>query len=137
MEIRGVIESNDCQSLHQKKQRLISQANAYEILPGEFLNGELEIGEIMGDLSGAQIAFNAYKKTPGASDIAFFKQLASTWRSKWRDEFLKFVLHSDVHPPAEFRANGIVKQFDEFYKAFNVKTGDKMYLKPEERVLLW
>lgn len=127
----------DAKAYAAKKQKLIEQANAYEILPGTFLKGEQEIGEIMGDLSGAQIALKAYRTTAGASDTAFYNQLAQTWRSKWRDEFLKFVLASDAHPPSEFRANGIVKQFEEFYTAYDVKPGDKMYLAPDQRLLMW
>lgn len=128
---------SDAKAYGVKKQRLIDQANAYEILPGTYLKGEQEIGEIMGDLSGAQIALNAYSKTPGASDKEFFTRLAQTWRSKWRDEFLKMVIQMDVHPPSEFRANGIVRQFEEFHRAFDIKPGDRMYLAPKERVLLW
>jgi putative endopeptidase len=126
------------------KMKLIDQANAYEILPGVFLNGNLEIGEIMGDLSGAQIALNAYlKAVAGESEEQkvkirkFFIQLAQTWRSKWRNEFLLQVLQTDGHPPSEFRSNGIVKQFDEFYQVFDVTPSDKMFLAPEKRVLLW
>jgi predicted metalloendopeptidase len=127
----------DTKAYGEKKQRLIDQANAYEILPGTFLKGEQEIGEIMGDLSGAQIARIAYQQTPDASDVAFFSQLAQTWRSEWREEFLKMIIQGDVHPPSEFRSNGIVKQFDAFHQAFDIKPGDRMYLAPEERVLLW
>lgn len=127
----------DTTAYNAKKSRLIAQANAFEVLPGTFLKGDLEIGEIMADLGGAQIALLAYRKTPDASDEAFFKQLAQTWRSKWRDEFVKLVIQSDNHPPSVFRSNGIVKQFEDFHQAFHVKPGDKMYLAPEERVLLW
>ena len=127
----------DAKAYGEKQQRLIRQADAYEILPGTFLKGAQEIGEIMGDLGGAQIALQAYMKTPEASDQDFFVHLAQTWRSKWRDEFLKMVIQSDNHPPSEFRSNGIVRQFDAFHVAFGVKPGDKMYLAPEERVLLW
>jgi predicted metalloendopeptidase len=127
----------DAKAYNEKRQRLIAQANAYEILPGTFLKGEQEIGEIMGDLSGAQIALRAYRKTPNASEEAFFTQLSQTWRSKWRDEFLKLVIQTDNHPPSEFRSNGIVKQFDEFHQIFSIKPGDKMYLAPQDRVLLW
>lgn len=127
----------DATAYGARKQKLIAQANAYEILPGTFLKGEQEIGEIMGDLSGAQIALRAYQKTPDASPKEFFVHLAQTWRSKWRPEFIKLVLQSDVHPPSEFRANGIVRQFGEFHEAFGVKPGDRMYQAPEDRVLLW
>ncbi len=128
----------------RKRKSLIEQANAYEILPGTFLKGELEIGEIMGDLCGAQIALGAYRKAvaaQGADDKKvlkdFFAQLAATWRSKWREDFLLQVLQTDGHPPSEFRSNGIVKQFDEFHQIYEVKPGDKMYLAPEKRVLMW
>ena len=134
----------DKAAYNKLKQALIDQANAYEILPGTYLNGELEIGEIMGDLSGAQIALAAYRKALNAegqdmmkAEQKFFAQLARTWRSNWREEFIRIILQSDPHPPSEFRANGIVKQFDAVYDAFGVKPGDKMYLPPDQRVLLW
>jgi predicted metalloendopeptidase len=128
----------------RKRKSLIEQANAYEILPKTFLNGELEIGEIMGDLCGAQVAFGAYRKAVSANGSInkkatqdFFAQLAATWRSKWREEFILRILQIDGHPPSEFRSNGIVKQFKEFHDAYGVKPGDKMYLAPEKRVLMW
>lgn len=135
----------DRASYNKIKQSLIVQANNYEILPDTFLNGDLEIGEIMGDLSGAQVALIAYRKAlekdgktaEGVSDKPFFIQLARTWRSKWREEFLRTVLQSNPHPPSEFRANGIVKQFDSFYEEFDIKIGDPMYISPEQRVTMW
>lgn len=137
-------EKDDAVAYNKTKMKLITQANDYEIMPGVFLKGELEIGEIMGDLSGAQIALNAYLKAVAGQDAdrkeqmrKFFIQLAQTWRSKWRKEFLLQVLQTDGHPPSEFRSNGIVKQFDEFYQVFEVGPGDRMFLAPEKRVLLW
>jgi len=134
----------DNKAYENTQKKIIAQANAYEILPGTFLKGEQEIGEIMGDLSGSQIAFGAYKKAlestrpvTAEDERTFFIQLAKTWRSQWRDDVLRLVLQSDPHPPSEFRTNGIVKQFPEFHKAFNVRPGDKMYLAPEKRVLIW
>lgn len=134
----------DSRAYGETKRKLIAQANAYEILPGTFLKGELEIGEIMGDLGGAQISLGAFRKVAMGSGVsmekaekAYFRQLAETWRSKWREEYIQIVLQSDPHPPSEFRANGIVRQFNEFYPLFKVKPGDKMYLPPEKRVLLW
>lgn len=126
------------------KQALIDQANRYEILPGRHLKGELEIGEIMGDVSGAEIALRAYRKIVQAQRLdeqqayrAFFMQLARTWRAKVRDEFTLLLLDKDVHPPGEFRANGIVKNFDEFHATFRTSPGDRMYLDPQARVKMW
>lgn len=134
----------DSRAYGETKRKLIAQANAYEILPGTFLKGELEIGEIMGDLGGAQISLGAFRKVAMESGVsmekaeeAYFRQLAETWRSKWREEFVQIVLQSDPHPPSEFRTNGIVRQFNEFYPLFKIKKGDKMYLPPEQRVLIW
>jgi putative endopeptidase len=134
----------DNRAYGETKRKLIAQANAYEILPGTFLKGEMEIGEIMGDLGGAQISLGAFRKVALGSGVsmekaeeAYFIQLAETWRSKWREEYIQIVLQSDPHPPSEFRANGIVRQFNEFYPLFKVKPGDKMYLPSEKRVLLW
>ncbi len=126
------------------KQKLINQANKYEVLPGVFLNGELEVGEIIGDLSGAEIAYKAYKRMLSAKGMnnqsekkKFFIQLAKTWRSKIRKQVLLKYLESDTHPPSEYRANGIVVHFDDFHELFNTKQGDRMYKAPSERIRIW
>ena len=137
-------QQQDLEAFNQLKERLIDQANQYEILPGLFLNGALEIGEIMGDLSGAEIALAAYtlyakdnKLNIEKGQKEFFMQLAKTWRTLARDEFWHQLVESDPHPPGEFRANGIVKNINEFHHLFNTKPGDPMYLAPEERVHIW
>lgn len=136
--------AEDAAAFGKIKKDLIAQADAYEILPGKFLKGELEIGEIIGDLSGAEIALRAYqrivadKKLDAESGYRdFFRQLAITWRSKVRDEYAIMLLDVDVHPPAEYRGNGIAKNFDEFHAVFNTRPGDRMYLAPEKRISLW
>lgn len=134
----------DAKKFNEIKSSLIAQANAYEILPGRFLKGELEIGEIMGDLSGAEISLRAFQRIVKAKKLNpeqgyrdFFKQLAITWRDKLRDDYKIMLLDKDVHPPSEFRGNGIVKNFDEFHKVFKTKPGDAMYLAPAKRVKMW
>jgi len=64
-------------------------------------------------------------------------QLAKTWRSKYLQQIKQMLLDTDPHPADEYRANGTVKNMDAFYEAFDVKEGDKMWLKPEERVKIW
>jgi len=126
------------------KKELIVQADKYEVLPGKFAKGELEIGEIIADVSGAEIALRAFLKEVEAKGLprkealrAFFMQLAKTWRSKYLQQVKQMLLDTDPHPADEYRANGTVKNMDAFYEAFDVKEGDKMWLKPEERVKIW
>lgn len=126
------------------KANLIAQADSYEILPGKYLNGALEVGEIIGDLSGAEISLKAYAKIAKAQNIPlkqayeeYFIQLAKTWRDHLRVEFLKMLIDKDVHPASEFRTNGIVKNMDQFYETFGIQPSDPMYLSPEKRVRIW
>ena len=126
------------------KNALIKQANEYEILPGVTLNGELEIGEIIGDLNGAQIALRAYQKIINEKNLdkfnaqkKFLKQIAKTWRLKIRQEYLLYLIASDPHPHSEFRTNRIVKRIDEFHEVFATMPGEKMYLQPEQRISMW
>jgi putative endopeptidase len=126
------------------KKSLIHAANRYEILPGKYLKGSFEIGEIIGDESGAEIALRVYSRIVEAKGLerksayqAFFKQLAITWRDKVRDEFKILLIDADPHPPSEFRTNGIVKNFDLFHEVFETQKGDKMYLEPQKRVKMW
>jgi predicted metalloendopeptidase len=135
--------SEDAAKFAKLSEQLIVQANEYEILPGHYLNGELEIGEIIGDLSGAEIALRAFNRladdmdNPPAAKRRFLDQLAITWRNKMRDEYLLNLLQSDPHPPSEYRANGTVRNLDEFHYIYQTKAGDDMYLAPKERVRLW
>jgi len=134
----------DAAAYDEVRKALIAQANQYEILPGKTLKGELEIGEIMGDASGAEIALRAYRKIIAAKHLDreqayrdYFRQLAKTWRDKLRPDYQLLLLDKDPHPPSEFRANGIVKNFDEFHAVFKTQPGDPMYLPPAERVHIW
>ena len=70
-------------------------------------------------------------------DQRFFIGFAQAWRRKYRPDDLKNRLLVDPHSPAEFRANGTVRNLPAFYSAFQVKPGDKMYLPPEQRVKIW
>jgi predicted metalloendopeptidase len=135
---------DDLTKFNAIKSALINQANQYEILPGKFLKGELEIGEIIGDLSGAEISLRAYQKIIRAKKLDpqqayrdYFKQIATTWRDKMRDDMKLLLIDADPHPASEFRANGIVKNFDEFHDVFKTQPGDAMYMPPDQRVRMW
>ncbi len=126
---------------------LVKQYSAFQALPDLKVNGELTLGENIGDLSGATIAYGAYIHSLGGKDAPvidgftgpqrFFLGYGQAWRSKWRDGLMREVVVSDPHAPGEFRANGVVANMDEFYAAFDVKEGDKLWRPAAERVRIW
>jgi predicted metalloendopeptidase len=125
---------------------LVAQYNAYEPVPGYHVNGELTLGENIADLAGLAIAYKAYQLSLGqkpaavldgfTGDQRFFLSYAQSWREKTREEQQIVYLKSDPHSPDKFRVNGVVNQ-PPFYITFDVKPGDRMYLPPEKRVILW
>jgi predicted metalloendopeptidase len=126
---------------------LVQQYGAYEALPGLNLNGVLTLGENIGDLSGVAIAYQAYRISLGGKeapvldgltgDQRFYLAYAQSWRTKSRDEYTRQRTLSDPHSSPEFRVNGVVRNHDEWYRAFDVGEKDKYYLPPEKRVRIW
>ncbi len=126
---------------------LVEQYNAFEPLPGFFVNGKLTLGENIGDLGGASIALRAYemsldgKESPIIDDMTgkerFFLGMAQIWRAKYRDEVVELRVKNDPHSPAYYRVNGVVPNVNEFYETFDVNEGDAHYLPKEERVVIW
>ena len=114
---------------------------------GQTVNGELTIGENIGDLGGLGIAWKAYLASlDGAAPPVidglsgaerFFFAWATAWRRKGRPENTKLLLQVDPHSPAEFRCNQIVRNMSAFADAFGVREGDALWLAPEERVTIW
>ncbi len=134
----------DRKKFNKVKKAYIQQANTFEILPGVHLNGELQIGEILGDATGAKLALTAFNKViekehldKKSSHQAFFRQLAQVWREKYRPEFARLLIATDPHPAGKFRTDGIVVNMDAFHEAFEIKPGDGMYKKPKERKVIW
>ena len=132
----------------QKRARLlIEQFNAFSPIPGMKVNGELTLGENIGDLGGLSIAYKAYKLALGGKtapvldgltgDQRFFMGWAQAWRAKAREEYLRRQVLADPHAWAEFRANGPLGNIPGFYEAFGVKPGDKLFVAPDKRVKIW
>jgi len=107
----------------------------------------LTLGENIADNSGISIAYKAYQLSLGGKpapvingmtgDQRFFMGFAQVWRGKMREQEAIVRIKTDPHSPGEFRANGSLQNMTPFYKAFDVKEGDKMYLAPMERVSIW
>jgi putative endopeptidase len=130
-----------------KVKNLGGQYNTYCPLPGQCVNGALTMGENIGDLGGLSMAYTAYKLSLNGKpapvidgltgDQRFFLAWAQVWKGLYRDEALINQLKSDPHSPPNVRINGPVRNLDEWYAAFDVKPGDKLYLPPEQRVRIW
>ena len=128
--------------------RLVNQYNGYEPIPGVHIKGQFTLGENLGDLGGLEVAYAAYRKYVAqhgeppvidglTGDQRFFIAYGYSWQQKRREGDLRQRLLTDEHSPAKYRVNGIVRNLDAWYKAFNVQPGDKMYLPPEQRVHVW
>jgi endothelin-converting enzyme/putative endopeptidase len=127
---------------------LVKQFDAYEPVPGVHIKGQLTLGENLADLGGLEAAYTAYRRYVArhgeppviggfTGDQRFFIAYAASWQGKTREDSLRQQLLSDPHSPEKYRVNGIVRNFDPWYKAFNVQPGDKLYLPPDQRVHVW
>ncbi len=139
----------DRKEFDARAKMLIEQYSGFEPvqLPGRKVNGALTIGENIGDLGGLAIAYKAYRNSLKGheapvidgltGDQRFFIGWGQAWRSKYRDAELARRLAVDPHSPPEFRCNGVLRNLPEFYAAFGVKEGDKLWLAPDKRVRIW
>jgi endothelin-converting enzyme/putative endopeptidase len=128
--------------------RLGAQYAAYEPLPGFKVNSELTMGENIGDLGGLEIAYAAYRRHVArhgepplvgglTGDQRFFLAYAQTWTSHISDNLMRSIILTDEHSPPPLRVNGIVRNMDSWYRAFDIKPGHRLYLPPEQRVRIW
>ncbi|MBI1187894.1 MAG: hypothetical protein GC206_11305 [Alphaproteobacteria bacterium] len=128
--------------------RLAEQYNAFSPLEGLTVNGRLTLGENIGDVGGLQVAHKAYELSAPLSvraqeleglngDQRFFLAWGQVWRQIIRDGRLRNQLLSDPHSPAEYRVNGVVRNLDAWYAAFDVQADDALYLAPDQRVQIW
>jgi putative endopeptidase len=130
-----------------KTDKLVAEYSRFEPVPGFHVNGELTLGENIADIAGIEIAYKAYiaslnGRAPPvidgmSADQRFYIGYAQSWLSKTRDAALIELVKSNPHAPEKYRVNGVVVHMPSFYDAFSVKSGDKMYLRPEDRVTLW
>lgn len=127
---------------------LAAQYSALEPLPGTFVDGKFTLGENIGDLGGINAAYDGLQihlkqnGNPGLIDgyspeQRLFISWATIWRSKMRDEAIKNQVKTDPHSPGQYRAYVPLVNVDEFYKAFDIKETDKLFVKPENRVKIW
>jgi predicted metalloendopeptidase len=139
--------AQDNEEFSLRAKALGAQYDALSPFAGLHVNGELTMGENIADLGGVAMAYRAYKLSLNGKqapvidgftgDQRFFIGWAQVWVRNYRDDELKKRLLTDPHSPSEYRANNILSNMPQFYAAFGVKPGDKMYRAAAEQVRIW
>jgi putative endopeptidase len=137
----------DSTNFSKRAQMLVEQFNGYVVLDSMHINGKATLGENIADLGGIAIGITAFKKTEqykenktinGLTPMQrYFLGYALGWLGHTRNEALANQILTDVHSPGFLRVNGPFSDVPEFYKAFHITKGDKMWLDPEKRVKIW
>ncbi len=137
----------DNRRFKEKTKMLVDQYSAYTVLDNVHVNGELTLGENIADVGGINIAYDAFKRTAQGkanekidgftADQRFFLSWAQVWRQNITPENLNQRIVTDPHSPGKYRTNGPLTNMPEFYEAFGVKEGDKMYRPAADRVKVW
>jgi predicted metalloendopeptidase len=145
--LRNWWTEKDLEKFKSRTNQLVKQYSSYEPLEGEFIKGELTLGENIGDLGGLTIAHRAYqlslkgntsKLIDGFSgEQRFFMGWAQVWAYKYRDEALRNLLLTNPHSPALYRCNGVLSNMPEFYETYDLEEKDEMYLEKNKRVKIW
>jgi putative endopeptidase len=136
----------DRDAFDAKADQLAAQYSKYEPIPDNFVNGRNSLGENIGDVGGLAMAYHAYKLSLNGKeapvidgvtgDQRFFLAWAQVWKEKRTEKSMLNQLRGGTHAPGRFRAQA-PRNHDAWYKAFNVKPGDKLYLPEDERVRIW
>jgi endothelin-converting enzyme/putative endopeptidase len=137
----------DLAKFQERTGALVDQFNRFAVFDDLNVNGELTLGENIGDLAGLTITYRAYQISLDGKDAPvmdgftgdqrFFLGLGQLWRFKATDEALRNRVQTDPHSPPEFRVNGPLPNMPEFLAAFNVQEGDGMYLPADQRAKIW
>ncbi len=139
--------AEDAKKFNLLAQKVVEQYNGYTVNDSIHVNGKLTLGENLADLGGLNIAYEAFKKTPeGKSDKKidgftpdqrFFLSWAQVWRANILPQSASQRILTDPHSPTQYRTNGPISNIDSWYKAFDVKPGDKLYKPESERIKIW
>ena len=138
---------DDYEKFKAKTQQVIDLYNSFTVLDTLHVKGAMTVGENTADVSGAAVAYDAFKMTKEGQDSTkiggftpdqrFFLSIARIWRVKMKDEFLRLWINNNPHSPPMWRVNGPLMNNPHFYRAFNVQPGDKMYLPDDKRINIW
>lgn len=145
--LRNWWTDEDRSKFDAKTKTLAKQFDDYTVQDSIHVNGKLTLGENIGDLGGLNVAYEAFKMTPQGKSSAtidgftpdqrFFLAWAQVWRGNTLPQTEAQLIITDTHSPGQFRTIGAPVNMDAWYNAFNVKEGDKLYKKPEDRIRIW
>jgi predicted metalloendopeptidase len=138
----------DAAAFQALNDEVVALYEAVEVAPKLFIDGQITVTENVADLGGIQVAHDALDAyldehgNPGIIDSftpeqRFFISAASVWREEIRPEALETLVHTDVHAPSSIRGTVPLQNVDEFHQAFDIGPGDRMYLPPNERIVIW
>jgi len=140
---------DDVAAFEAEAQKLVDQANAYQVLPGLMANGPLNVKENMADYGGITLAYDALMtyldehpeenvETDGLTPAQLcFVAFGQMWASKGTDQYTAYLVGTDVHATGDYRSFAALQHLDAFYDAFGIVDGDPMWLAPEKRVHAW
>lgn len=127
----------DYKKFEEKTNKVRAFYSNIKLEDGQIVNGDLTVDENIADIGGVACVLDILKDMSNADYKTFFETNASMWREINTKEYEKLRLENDTHSPGKIRVNAVLPQFDEFYKIYEVKQGDKMYVKPEDRLKIW
>ena len=126
----------DLKAFEELTKKMIKQWDGIEFA-GMKLNGELVVSENIADNGGMAVTIEIMHETPNTNFEEYFKNWARIWCQKAKLEYTQYLLQNDVHSPVKLRTNMQIRNFKEWYDTFDVKESDKLYLKEEDRIIIW
>jgi len=129
--------TNDYKEFTIRSKKVIDYYSNLRTSDGKTVDGFLTAGENISDLGGIACVLDIAKKIENPNLKELFENYATIWREISTKELREYLLNNDTHAPKKIRVNAVLAQFDEFYKTYNIKEGDKMYVNPEDRVGIW
>lgn len=137
----------DYENFKSRIQQVIDMYNTFTVLDSLHVKGAMTVGENTADIAGIAVAYEAFKMTKEdqdstkiggfTSDQRFFISIAKIWRVKMKDEFLRLWININPHSPPIWRVNGPLINTTPFYRAFDLKPQDSMYLPEKDRITIW
>lgn len=138
---------DDYAKFKSRIQQVINLYNTFTVLDGIHVNGAMTVGENTADIAGIAVAYDAFKMTKEGQDDTkiggftpdqrFYMSVAKIWRVKMKDEYLRLWINNNPHSPPFWRVNGPLMNSTPFYKAFNVKPNEKMFVPLKDRIIIW
>ena len=139
--------ANDAKGFNERADLYANFFDAIEVLPGLYSNGRFTLGENLADHGGLQVSFAAFENATAKKPLKnldgftpeqrFFLAYAGVWGQNITDQEIRNRVKRDPHALGKWRVNGALPHIDAWYKAFNVKKGDKLYIPESERLQLW